>query len=387
MSGTICRTVLLIEGNAQEAASIREMLRPPGSHAFELAQVEAVSEAMTHLTEHVMHVILLDLGSAGVEGKDTLRQVRQAAPRASIVLLFSLAAEPMARQAMRDGAQDYLIKGEMQSQELVRPLENAIELKAIEESLFEEKERAQVTLDSIGDAVISADVEGRITFLNLMAERLTGWPAPEASGLKMDEVFRIEDATTRVTIPNPMNQAVALNRVGHLPANCVLVRSDGHEIFIEDSAAPIHNRIGGVTGSVIVFRDVSTAGALAEETMHASQHDFPTGLPNRLLLSDRLGQAIALARRRATSVAVLFMDLDGFKHINDSLGHLVGDKLLQSIAKRLTALIRTPDTVSRQGGDEFVVLLQDIGTSEDVSIVAKRIIQAVSQVHSIGEHE
>ena len=149
MSGTICRTVLLIEGNAQEAASIREMLRPPGSHAFELAHVEAVSEAMTHLTEHVMHVILLDLGSAGVEGKDTLRQVRQAAPRVSIVLRFSLAAKPMARQAMRDGAQDYLIKGEMQSQELVRALENAIERKAIEESLFEEKERAQVTLDSM----------------------------------------------------------------------------------------------------------------------------------------------------------------------------------------------------------------------------------------------
>jgi len=387
VSGTICRTVLLIEGNAQEAASIREMLHPLGSHTFELAHVETVSEAMTHLTEHVVDVILLDLGSGGVVGQETLRQVRQAAPRVSIVLLFSLAAEPMARQAMRDGAQDYLIKGEMQSQELVRALENAIERKAIEESLFEEKERAQVTLDSIGDAVISADVEGRITFLNLVAERLTGWPAPEASGLKMDEVFRIEDATTRVTIPNPMNQAVALNRVGHLPTNCVLIRRDGHEIFIEDSAAPIHNRIGGITGSVIVFRDVSTAKALAEETIHASQHDFLTGLPNRLLLNDRLGQAIALAKRRATSVAVLFMDLDGFKHINDSLGHLVGDKLLQSIAKRLTALIRTPDTVSRQGGDEFVVLLQEIGISEDAAIVAKRIIQAVSQVHSIGEHE
>ncbi len=363
------------------------MIHHLGSGVFELARVTSIGAAETYLTEHSVDVILLDMESGGAEGQEALRRARQAAPRVSIVLLFSPAGEPMAKQAIQDGAQDYLIKGEIQSRELLRALENAIERKAIEEALFEEKERAQVTLDSIGDAVISADAEGRVTFLNLVAERLTGWPEPEASSRQMDEVFRIVDATTREAIQNPMEDAVALNRVGHLPGNCILIRRDGHEIFIEDSAAPIHNRGGGITGSVIVFRDVSTARALAEETVHASQHDFLTGLPNRLLLSDRLSQAIALAKRRATDVAVLFMDLDGFKHINDSLGHLIGDKLLQSIAKRLTEQIRTPDTVSRQGGDEFVVLLQDIKTHEDVAIAAKRIIQAVSQVHSIGEHE
>lgn len=387
MSDGIFKTVLLIEGNTEQARLIGEMIHHLGSHVFELAHVDSVSEAETYLAEHSVGVILLDLESGGVQAQEALRRVRQAAPRVSIVLLFSLAGEPMAKQAIQDGAQDYLIKGEIQSRELVRALENAIERKAIEEALFEEKERAQVTLDSIGDAVISADAEGRITFLNLMAERLTGWPEPEASGQQMDEVFRIVDATTRETLPNPMEEAIELNRVGHLPGNCILIRRDGHEIFIEDSAAPIHNRAGGITGSVIVFRDVSMARALAEETMYASQHDFLTGLPNRLLLNDRLGQAIALANRRASDAAVLFMDLDGFKHVNDSLGHVVGDKLLQSIAKRLTEQIRTPDTVSRQGGDEFVVLLQDIKTEEDVVIAAKRIIQAVSQVHSIGEHE
>ncbi len=387
MSDGIVKTVLLIEGNAEDARLVGEMIHHLGSRVFELAHVTSIGAAETYLTEHRVDVILLDLESGDARGQEALRRVRQAAPRVSIVLLFSPAGEPMAKQAIQDGAQDYLIKGEIQSRELLRALENAIERKAIEEALFEEKERAQVTLDSIGDAVISADAEGRITFLNLVAERLTGWPEPEASSRRMDEVFRIVDATTRETIQNPMEDAVKLNRVGHLPGNCILIRRDGHEIFIEDSAAPIHNRGGGITGSVIVFRDVSTARALAEETVHASQHDFLTGLPNRLLLSDRLSQAIALAKRRATDVAVLFMDLDGFKHINDSLGHLIGDMLLQSIAKRLTEQIRTPDTVSRQGGDEFVVLLQDIKTHEDVAIAAKRIIQAVSRVHSIGEHE
>ena len=387
MSRESFKTVLLIEGNTEETQLIREMIQQLGSHAFELAHVGSVGDAEAYLAEHHADVILLDLESAGVQGMEALRRVCEAAPRVAIVVLLSLAGEPMAKQAIQDGAQDYLIKGEIQARELVRALENAIERKAIEEALFEAKERAQVTLDSIGDAVISADAEGKITFLNLMAERLTGWPEPEANGQRMDEVFRIVDAATRQVIPNPMEDAVRLNRVGHLPGNCILIRRDGHEIFIEDSAAPIHNRGGGVTGSVIVFRDVSTARALAEETVHASQHDFLTGMPNRLLLNDRLGQAIALAKRRATDVAVLFMDLDGFKHINDSLGHLIGDKLLQSIAKRLTEQIRTPDTVSRQGGDEFVVLLQDIKNHEDVAIAAKRIIQAVSQVHSIDEHE
>jgi diguanylate cyclase (GGDEF)-like protein/PAS domain S-box-containing protein len=387
LSRELFKTVLLIESNAEETGLIEKMSGHLESYGFRLAHVDTANEAETYLAEYGVDVILLDLGSGGVQGRELLRRVCEMAPRVSIVLLFSPAGEPMAKQAIQDGAQDYLIKGEMQSRELVRALENAIERKATEEARFEEKERAQVTLDSIGDGVISADAEGRITFLNLTAERLTGWPEPEASGRRMDEVFRIVDATTREVIPNPMEEAIALNRVGHLPGNCILVRRDGYEIFIEDSAAPIHNRGGGISGSVIVFRDVSRARELAEETLHASQHDFLTTLPNRLLLKDRLVQAIALAKRRASDVAVLFVDLDRFKHINDSLGHLIGDKLLQSVAERLMEVIRVPDTVSRQGGDEFVVLLQDMKTHEDAAIVAKRILQAVSEVHSIGAHK
>jgi diguanylate cyclase (GGDEF)-like protein/PAS domain S-box-containing protein len=244
-----------------------------------------------------------------------------------------------------------------------------------------------VTVDSIGDAVICTDAQDKIILLNLVAERLTGWSQVEANDHPMDEVFRIVDSVTRKNISNPTDVAVKQNRIGHLPPNCLLVRRDGHEAFIEDSAAPIHNRKGETTGSVIVFRDVSTAKALAEEVQHAAEHDSLTGLPNRLLLNDRLGQAIALARRNKTLVAVIFLDLDGFKHINDSLGHLIGDKLLQSLAKRLQMQIRTPDTVSRQGGDEFVVLLQEVQKPEDAAITARRVLQAVSEVHAIGRHD
>ena len=172
-----------------------------------------------------------------------------------------------------------------------------------------------------------------------------------------------------------------------LPSNCILVRRDGFETPIEDSVAPIHDREGKATGAVIVFRDVSTARAMAAQMTHSAQHDFLTGLPNRMLLNDRVSQAIVLAPRHSKKVAVLFLDLDGFKHINDSLGHPTGDKLLQSIAKRLVACVRSSDTVSRQGGDEFVVLLSEMEQSEDAAISALRILQAVAEAHTIDHHD
>ncbi|MEO6596413.1 MAG: EAL domain-containing protein, partial [Planctomycetota bacterium] len=172
-----------------------------------------------------------------------------------------------------------------------------------------------------------------------------------------------------------------------LPANCRLIHRNGQEIPIEDSVAPIHDRDGRVTGAVIVFRDVSVARSMMLQMTHSAEHDFLTGLPNRVLLNDRTAIAIALAHRHTKHVAMLFLDLDGFKHINDSLGHPVGDKLLQSIAKRLLDCVRDADTVSRQGGDEFVVLLSEVERAEDAAIAARRMLQAVAEPHSINQHD
>jgi diguanylate cyclase (GGDEF)-like protein/PAS domain S-box-containing protein len=259
--------------------------------------------------------------------------------------------------------------------------------KEAQEALFVEKERAQVTLNSIGDAVACTDIAGNITFLNFVAETMTGWPWKEAKGKPMAEVLQILDGLSRKSIANPMELAVSENRTVHLPANCLLVRRDGFEIPIEDSVSPIHNREGRATGAVIVFRDVSAAQAMALEMAHSAQHDFLTGLPNRMLLNDRVNQAIGLAPRHRKHVAVLFLDLDGFKHINDSLGHLIGDQLLQSIAKRLADCVRASDTVSRQGGDEFVVLLSEVEQSEDAAITARRMLEAVAKPHCIEQHD
>jgi len=301
------------------------------------------------------------------------------------VLLSSLDDEPKAIQAIQEGAQDYLIKGQIEPHKLMRALGNAVERKMNEEILFNEKERAQTTLDCIADALICTDMSGNITFFNPIAGEMMGWPLKEAVGRHLTEAFRIVDATTRKAILDPMAKAASENLTGKLPLNCMLINRDGHEMFIEDSVAPIHDREGKVTGAVIVFRDVSAARAQSERIAHLAEHDSLTGLPNRLLFNDRVGQAISLARRHGGRVAVLFLDLDGFKHINDSLGHAAGDEFLKSVARRLLNSVRTPDTVSRQGGDEFVLLLQDVQGPEDAAATARRVLQAVAEVH-LADH-
>jgi len=205
-------------------------------------------------------------------------------------------------------------------------------------------------------------------------------------GHPLSHVFQIIDGVTHKPSPNPMELAITENKTVGLTANCVLVRRDGYESAIEDSAAPIHGRDGQVVGAVIVFHDVSVARAMVVEMSHLAQHDVLTDLPNRLVLKDRLTQAISRAHRNHHHLAVLFLDLDGFKHINDSLGHAIGDRLLQSVAASLSACVRKSDTVSRQGGDEFVILLPEVAHAADAAITAIKIITDFKKAHSIGEH-
>ena len=387
MSKKSIKVLLLVEDNPGDARLLREMFNEQGLHNTELTHVECIREAEKYLAERVFDIIVLDLGLPDAKGLAAVRKAHAAAPRVPLVVLTGLDDDALAAQALQEGAQDYLIKGQIDGRGLLRALRYAIERKVMEEALFTEKERAQVTLNSIGDAVACTDILGNITFLNLVAEKMTGWSVQKAAGLPMAEVLRILDATSRETTPNPMEMALGRNRTVHLPSNCILIRRDGFETPIEDCVSPIHGRDGQATGAVIVFRDVSAARAMALQMAHSAQHDFLTGLPNRMLFTDRVTQAIALAQRHVKKVAVLFLDLDGFKHINDSLGHPFGDKLLQSIVKRLLDCVRGSDTVSRQGGDEFVVLLSEMEQSEDAALTARRMLKAVAEAHPIDQHD
>ena len=256
--------------------------------------------------------------------------------------------------------------------------------KALEQALFVENERAQVTLNSIADAVTCTDAFGNINFLNLVAQKMSGWTSEEAAGRSLSEVFRIIDSATRQPVRDPLRMAVKQDKPVGLYVDRVLVRRDGVEYPIESSGAPIRDRAGRIVGMVIVFHDVSAARAMSALMTHSAQHDVVTGLPNRVLLNDRITQAIALARRNENPLAVIFLDLDRFKNINDSLGHATGDNLLQSVSRRLLASVRKSDTVSRQGGDEFVILLSETTNPEDAATSAKKILLSLSGPHSIG---
>lgn len=506
------KDVLLIEDEASEIRRIEAALARKGGKPYQIEWATGLSEALDILAKGSFAIILLDLSLPDSQGLAVFEQVSQAAPDALIIILSSEEDEETARLAVQNGADDYLVKDQVDAHWLPRTLnylierkttrqaltlsearframsdasplgifvsdvdgecvytneayhtisglsleqtlgtnwrmaihpddrervlvewraaalgeakftsnarflradgsivwtrlnaaamldgvqprghvqivEDITERKAAEDALFEEKERAEVTLNSIGDAVLTTNLPGNVTYLNQVAEKMTGWSSENAIGRPLSEVFRIVDGTTRQEAPDPAQLAIRENRTVGLAADSILLRRDGIESAIEDSAAPIHNRDGEVAGAVIVFHDVSESRAMALKMAHLAQHDFLTGLPNRMLLTERLSRAIGRARRHSKRVALMFIDLDYFKHINDSLGHTVGDLLLQVVAERLKLCIRDTDTVCRQGGDEFVVLLTEIEQTLDAAPVADKLLAAFAEPCLIGGHE
>jgi diguanylate cyclase (GGDEF)-like protein/PAS domain S-box-containing protein len=377
--------ILLIQNQAIAAKNIIDALTHRGDESFQVEWVKLCSEGLQRLDG--IDAIIVDLESPDTRGMGTFHRLFSAAPKIPILVLIDLPDESVGSLAVECGAQDYLLKTPLDAYQLSKTLRSMIARSAYSRTLFEEKERAQTTLNSIGDAVVSTDASGQVTYLNAVAEELTGWSQKDAAGHPLEDVFRIVDATTREIVRNPMIQAIRDNEAVALTPDCVLIRRDGVEAAIEDSAAPIHDRRGAVTGAVMVFHDVSAARATMLKMSHMARHDSLTDLPNRMLLSDRLNEAITLSSRYQRRLAILFLDLDHFKHINDSLGHVVGDRLLQSVARRLFTCVRSSDTVGRQGGDEFVVLLWEVRHAQDAAISAEKILEALRSPHHINGHE
>jgi diguanylate cyclase (GGDEF)-like protein/PAS domain S-box-containing protein len=389
--------ILLIQEDHAGADAIRDALAKSHDSLFEVEWVRRCCEGLEHFSEEAattsvsesraIDAVLLDLFLPDSSGIHTFDKVFALAARVPILVLTTPQNEDLAKLAVQRGAQDYLLKDRLDPYLLPKVLSNIIQRAANTEALFDEKERAQVTLNSIGDAVLSTDFRGRITFLNIVAERLTGWGREDALGHRFEEVCQLVDSgNTRQRVSNPMVRAITEDRTVGLTQNCVLVRRDGFETAIEDSAAPIHDRNGQITGAVMVFRDVSSARALSLKMSYLAQHDSLTDLPNRVLFNDRLAQAMAIAQRSCTSLGILYLDVDRFKTINDSLGHAIGDSLLQSVAQRLRGCIRHADTVSRQGGDEFVILLSQLSHAQDAAITADKVLAALSVPHQIKQH-
>ena len=246
--------------------------------------------------------------------------------------------------------------------------------KRMEDELFDEKERVRLTLQSIGDAVVCADASGIVTYLNPPAERLTGWQAFDAAGRRIDEVVVLRSNHNDDVLASSLLAAIESGQVAGSVRGVIVHRTSGQRFQVEKTSSPITDRHGVVTGAVAVLRDVTESVVMAERMAHLAHYDALTDLPNRVLLHDRAQMAITQARRHRHCLAVMYLDLDGFKAVNDSLGHDVGDVLLVQFAQRLKAAVRASDTVCRQGGDEFVVLLPGLDGAEPACHVARKIL-------------
>ncbi len=238
------------------------------------------------------------------------------------------------------------------------------ERKLYEEALFREKESAQITLQSIGDGVITTDADCNVEYVNPVAEELTGWRVDNAHGRSIDEIFRAFHEETCEPLENPMAVAIRRDRAIKSVRPTLLIRRDGNELYIESTASPIRDGKGNVTGGVLVFHDVSESRELNRRLSYHASHDILTGLVNRREFENRLERALKSARARETSYALLYLDLDQFKIVNDSCGHSAGDALLGQLGALLKSKIRWRDTLARLGGDEFGVLLESCSLEE-----------------------
>jgi diguanylate cyclase (GGDEF)-like protein/PAS domain S-box-containing protein len=377
--------VLLIEAEADDAARIMEELCEATDDAFNVEWVTGLSGGIDRLRKGGVGAVVLDLALPDSPGVEAFDKLYRAAPHVPILILSGPDTEGMARQAVQRGAQDYVVKNQGDGYRLKRAVRTMMDQRAAE-AVSLENQVANVTLDSIGEAVLRTDINCSIVYLNRIAESMTGWRREEAMGRQITDVLRFIDGVSRAVVHNAVEIVMHEDKTVKVTSNCkscILVRRDGTEFGIENTVTPIHDEHGVVSGAVVSFHDVSVARAKSLEMSHMAQHDFLTGLPNRMLFNDRLKQAISLAVRQGKQLAVMFVDLDHFKRINDSLGHAMGDKLLQSVAERLVACVRRMDTISRLGGDEFLVLLSQVEHEEDAAFSARKILRSLAAPHII----
>ncbi|MEQ1472967.1 MAG: diguanylate cyclase, partial [Candidatus Acidiferrum sp.] len=376
--------ILLVGCNSADTRHISKALTVSGK-GFIVHSVNKFSEALRYIQQSSTQAIIFDMDCSRPPRLSDFEPLLAAARRIPILVLCSAATEALARQAVERGAKDYIVKTHLQEFRLRRAVSALIERQIAEESAYLQQQCAEATLSCTGDGVLICDNAGLVTHLNASAELMVGWSLEEARGHSSTEVFTIVDRVTRQPAGDPLGTRPAGDRHGPPTFNGIMLRRDGSETAVSNCSAPTRDRDGHITGAVVVFRDTGTVSLKPPKLLHLAQHDTLTDLPNRLLLNDRITQAISFAGRYHKQLAVMFVDLDYFKKINDTWGHAVGDKLLQSVSSRILACVRRSDTVSRHGGDEFIVLLSQVEHAEDAVFIARKILSSLAAPYSIEQ--
>ena len=364
--------ILLVDDQASSLLLLRELLQDLAILYFATDGLHALELARKHLPE----LIVLDIDMPGMDGFAVCRALKADPATRDIAIVFITSHIDIEHEisSLSEGGIDFLRKPLHATTCRIR-IKNLLNLSCYSRQVAAEKEWLRVTLDSIGDAVIATDLDGKISFMNPIAERMTGWLAKEALHRPIEKVMQLRDAHTLEPRWNPIYFALKEQRVVAMALNCQLVSRTGQLFLLEDSAAPIIDHKGQCLGSIVVFHDVSESMALALKMSHLANHDPLTNLPNRILLYDRIEQAIKRAGQLHHKSALLLIDLDHFKYVNDSIGHNFGDLLIKQASERLSSICCAGTTLARLGGDEFVLVLPELWSIEEVGLFT-------SQVHS-----
>jgi len=391
--------ILMVEDNPSDVQVIRRLLQSSTEPIFEIEIASQVSQGVDLLVAGPQpHVILLDLNlpDSNPEDLDSFHRVHRAAPAVPIIVMTGLSDQDIATRAVRLGAQDFLVKGEVGSDVLLRSIRYAIERQDAEEELRESEERYSIAVRGANDGLWDWDLLTDEIYLSprwmeivgLEEGGISGSPAEWMDRVHPDDLHRLK-ADIDAHLGRDGQQPALFtshfeneHRIRHQNGNYRWVLSRGTAIRDADG---VPYRMAGSLSDITLRKNAE------ERLLHDALHDALTGLPNRALFLDRLGVALARTHRRAGETglefsAVLFLDLDRFKHINDSLGHLSGDRLLVAMARRLEAMLRPGDTVARLGGDEFAILV-DVASKDDAEALAARIHKEFSVPFEVDGHE
>lgn len=370
------KKIMIVEDETIIAMEIEDRLNKLG---YEVPLVTTTGEdAVINALELQPDLILMDIMLRGkMDGVEAAAKIGKKSDIPVIFLTANTDAKTIERAKVTQ-PYGYLIKP-FEEQELKTSIEISIYKNRMERKIRESERWLSATLTNIGEGLIGTDSKGLIKFLNPMAEELTGWKTAEAVGKSLDDVLRTEMVSEDSSVTSPGIQ--------EKKNNTILVSKNKSRIPIEKRTTLIIDDADKISGTITIFRDVSSWKKAEEMLEHLATHDPLTSLPNRALLNAYLSKALARANRNQYFVAILFLDIDNFKHINDQHGHEVGDMLLSEFSYRVNDIMREGDFFARLAGDEFIIVLEDFSENDAVVSVAQKVTKLLNQPFTIKDME
>lgn len=352
--GTASR-LLIVDDSAVTRYRLRKFFTDLG---YELEEACDGMEAIETLKKYRPDLILMDIHMPHMDGLTACAKIKKVhgSRQVPIIMITTLDQEELIDQAFELGAVDYITKP-IHWPVLRNRVDYLLRAKKAETALFEEKETAQATLKSIGDAVITTAADGKVKCLNPVAETMTGWLEADAYGHLLSDIYLVVDEQSRKPAVDIIDRCLRGDKI--ILDDNLLLRKNNIEIALQETATPIHNTEGKVIGAVLVFRDVSIQRKQAKEMSYQASHDVLTGLINRREFEIRAERSLSNLQAEDSEHALMFMDLDKFKIINDTCGHAAGDDVLKQITQLMLTKIRDRDGLARLGGDEFALLLEN----------------------------